>query len=210
MQKLKGNWMTVLSLQKKRSIIRATTVCGIILTIVGSYVITQSNYFKPGGGFNLLLTSLGLWAPLIFILLQISQTIYPIIPFGLTNVIGNLVFGTWFGFLYNCIGMLIGSAINFHLGRKYGEGFAKAFVSEEQYNRYIQKMNDADAFRKLLTVGFILPVFPDDLFCIISGMSDLTFKEFYKLVIFYRPVSLFVFTYAWAEIIRFVSSLLGV
>lgn len=201
--------MTVLSLKKKRSIIRVTTILGIILTIVGSYVVMQSTYFKPGGGFNHLLLQLGLFAPIIFILLQISQTIYPIIPFGLTNVIGNLVFGTWFGFLYNCIGMLIGSSINFYLGRKYGAGFAKAFVSDEQFDRYIGKMNHKQAFKNLLTIGFIAPVFPDDLFCIIAGMSKLTFKEFFTLVVLYRPISLFVFTYAWAEIIRFLSGLLG-
>ena len=201
--------MTLISLRKKRSLIRWTTIVGIILTFIASYFIMKSNYFKPGGGFYLLLLKMGLFAPLIFIGLQISQIIYPIIPFGLTNVIGNLVFGTGFGFIYNCIGMLIGSSINFYLGRRYGEHVVKAFISDDQFDRYIAKMNDQHAFEKLLTVGFILPIFPDDLFCMLSGMSNLTFKEFFKLVVLYRPISLFVFTYAWAEIIRYLASFFG-
>lgn len=201
--------MSLISLKKKRSLIRYTTIAGIIFTIVASFFIAQSSFFKPGGGFKELLESLGIIGPLVFIVLQISQTVYPIIPMGLTNVIGNLVFGTWLGFLCNVIGMLIGSSINFYLGRRFGESVVKAFITDEQYDKYISKIGDSKAFERLIIIGFILPVFPDDIFCMISGMSKLTFKRFFMLVVLCRPISLFVFTYAWAEIIRFASTLWG-
>lgn len=201
--------MSLVSLKKKRSLIRFTTIAGIILTIIASFVIAQSTYFRPGGGFNDLLLSLGLLAPVIFIIVQISQAVYPIIPMGLTNVIGNLVFGTWIGFLCNCIGMLIGSSINFYLGRRFGEHVVKAFISDEQYDKYISKLDDRKGFEKLLIIGFILPVFPDDIFCMISGMSKLTYKKFMTYVVLCRPISLFVFTYAWAEIIKWIATLWG-
>lgn len=201
--------MRRLTLQQKRAIIRATTIFGIIFVIVGSYVIAQSSFFKPGGGFNQLLKSLGIWAPLIFIILQISQCVYPLIPFGLTNVIGNLVFGTWLGFIYNCIGMLIGSSINFFLGKRFGASIIKAFISDEQYEKYVGKISDTRSFSNLLRVGFFLPVFPDDIFCMIAGLSQLTYWQFMRLVVAYRPISVFVFTYAWAEIIQFVARWIG-
>ncbi|MGX7075725.1 TVP38/TMEM64 family protein [Globicatella sanguinis] len=201
--------MSLISLKKKRSLIRYTTIVGIIFTVIASFFIAQSSFFKPGGGFNELLEKLGIIGPIVFIFLQITQTIYPIIPMGLTNVIGNLVFGTWLGFLCNVTGMLIGSCINFYLGRRFGESVVKAFISDEQYEKYISKIGDSKAFERLIIIGFILPVFPDDIFCMISGMSKLTFKRFFILVLLCRPISLFVFTYAWAEIIRFASTLWG-
>ena len=201
--------MSLISLKKKRSLIRYTTIMGIIFTVIASFFIAQSSFFKPGGGFNELLEKLGIIGPIVFIILQITQTIYPIIPMGLTNVIGNLVFGTWLGFLCNVTGMLIGSSINFYLGRRFGESVVKAFISDEQYEKYISKIGDSKAFERLIIIGFILPVFPDDIFCMISGMSKLTFKRFFILVLLCRPISLFVFTYAWAEIIRFASTLWG-
>ncbi len=201
--------MSLISLKKKRSLIRYTTIMGIIFTVIASFFIAQSSFFKPGGGFNELLGKLGIIGPIVFIFLQITQTIYPIIPMGLTNVIGNLVFGTWLGFLCNVTGMLIGSSINFYLGRRFGESVVKAFISDEQYEKYISKIGDSKAFERLIIIGFILPVFPDDIFCMISGMSKLTFKRFFILVLLCRPISLFVFTYAWAEIIRFASTLWG-
>lgn len=201
--------MSLISLKKKRSLIRYTTIMGIIFTVIASFFIAQSSFFKPGGGFNELLEKLGIIGSIVFIFLQITQTIYPIIPMGLTNVIGNLVFGTWLGFLCNVTGMLIGSSINFYLGRRFGESVVKAFISDEQYEKYISKIGDSKAFERLIIIGFILPVFPDDIFCMISGMSKLTFKRFFILVLLCRPISLFVFTYAWAEIIRFASTLWG-
>ncbi|HJF16478.1 MAG TPA: VTT domain-containing protein [Globicatella sulfidifaciens] len=201
--------MSLISLKKKRSLIRYTTIMGIIFTVIASFFIAQSSFFKPGGGFNELLEKVGIIGPIVFIFLQITQTIYPIIPMGLTNVIGNLVFGTWLGFLCNVTGMLIGSSINFYLGKRFGESVVKAFISDEQYEKYISKIGDSKAFERLIIIGFILPVFPDDIFCMISGMSKLTFKRFFILVLLCRPISLFVFTYAWAEIIRFASTLWG-
>ena len=197
-----------LSLEQKRLVIRSTTIFGVVATILGAYFILQSNYFRPEGGFSDLLINLGIFGPLIFILVQISQIIYPIIPLGLTNVIGDLIFGHAWGFLFNCIGMLIGSSINFFLGRRFGEGFLLAFINDETYQKYKERINRGNGLKKLLIIGFILPLFPDDLFCIIAGMSKITYKEFFKLILFYRPISLFVFTFMSSNIIQFFADLL--
>ena len=139
--------------------------------------------------------------PLLF---QISQTIYPIIPGGLHNVIGDVIYGHFGGFLLNCTGMVIGSCINFFLGKRFGSSFIKAFLSDKQYDHYIAKMNDGPGFRRLLKIGFVAPIFPDDIFCMITGMSNITFKEFVKMVVLYRPASLFFFTFLSSEIIQWL------
>lgn len=197
-----------LSLEQKRLVIRSTTIFGVVATVLGAYFILQSNYFRPEGGFSDLLINLGIFGPLIFILVQISQIIYPIIPLGLTNVIGDLIFGHAWGFVFNCIGMLIGSSINFFLGRRFGEGFLLAFINDETYQKYKERINRGNGLKKLLIIGFILPLFPDDIFCIIAGMSKITYKEFFKLILFYRPISLFVFTFMSSNIIQFFADLL--
>ena len=196
--------MRRLSLETRRQIIRVTTILGVILTIVGSIYISRSPMFKPGGEFETLLRRMGVFAPVLFILVQTSQIIYPIIPLGLTNVIGDLIFGHLGGFLLNATGMIIGSGINFHLGRKYGEAFVRAFVSDSDFDRYIQKMNEGEGYRRLLKIGFIAPLFPDDIFCMISGMSDMAFKEFMGYVIKYRPASMFLYTYIVSNVIQFI------
>lgn len=196
--------MKKMSLEQRRKIIQITTICGIIATVIGSYLIYKSPYFKPGGGFGQLLQDLGVFGPVIFVCVQVCQAVYPIIPMGLHNVVGDLVFGTGFGFVLNCIGMLVGSSINFHLGRKYGSEFILAFISDKQFEKYRNKMNEGKAFKNLLRIGFVAPVFPDDIFCMISGLSNMSFREFFKLVVLYRPVSLFVFTFISSQTIQWL------
>lgn len=196
--------MLRLSIEQKRKLIRYTTIVGVILTVAGSYLISQSDYFKPEGGFSNLLIRMGIWAPILFIFVQISQIVYPIIPLGLTNVIGDLIFGHFFGFIFNAIGMVIGSSINFFLGRRFGSTIVKAFISDSQYENYIGKMNDGPGFLRLLRIGFIAPVFPDDIFCMIAGMSNIGYRKFMSLVIAYRPISMFIYTYMTSNFIQYV------
>lgn len=192
------------SIEQKRRIIRITTVIGVILTILGSIFISQSDYFKPNGGFADLLMRLGIWAPVIFILVQISQIIYPIIPLGLTNVIGDLIFGHFWGFVFNAIGMVIGSAINFVIGARFGHTVIRAFISDADYIKYLNMMNSGKKFKRLLRIGFIAPIFPDDIFCMIAGVSKMRFKEFIGMVIAYRPASVFIYTYFTSNFIQWI------
>ena len=193
-----------LSIEQKRRIIRITTVIGVILTILGSIFISQSDYFKPNGGFADLLLRLGIWAPVIFILVQISQIIYPIIPLGLTNVIGDLIFGHFSGFVFNAIGMVIGSSINFVIGARFGHTVIRAFISDDDYIKYLNMMNSGKKFKRLLRIGFIAPIFPDDIFCMIAGVSKMRFKEFIGMVIAYRPASVFIYTYFTSNFIQWI------
>ncbi|MBG9984131.1 TVP38/TMEM64 family protein [Aerococcaceae bacterium DSM 111022] len=196
--------MNQISIEAKRRFIRVVTITGIILTIVGSWIIGQSDYFQPNGGFNQLLVDMGIFSPIVFIAIQVSQIILPLIPFGLMYSIGGIIYGPLWGFIFNLIGLLIGSAINFYLGRRFGSEIVLAFISDEQYIKYMMKMNKGDSFRKLLIIGFISPLFPDDVFCMIAGMSKLSFWEFYKIVILFRPISLFVFTYTSSHLLQWL------
>ncbi|MBG9987533.1 TVP38/TMEM64 family protein [Aerococcaceae bacterium DSM 111176] len=200
--------MDQISVETKRRFIRIVTITGIILTIIGSWFIGQSDYFQPNGGFNQLLVNMGIFSPIVFIAIQVTQIIIPLIPFGLIFSIGGILYGTFWGFIINFIGVLIGSAINFYLGRRFGANIVLAFLSDEQYVKYMRIMNKGDSFKKLLIIGFIAPLFPDDVFCMIAGMSKLTFWEFYKIVILFRPISLFIFTYASSNIIQWVFQLI--
>lgn len=200
--------MKSMSVDKRRKIVQTTTIVGIILTIVASYFIAQSTYFKPDGGFHHLLNQLGWFGPILFVMVLISQIVYPLVPFGLTNVVGVLVFGQAFGFILNTIGMLVGSSINFYLGRRFGPDFVRAFMTDAHFDKYVDKMNQGKKFENLLKIGFIAPVFPDDIFCMVAGLSKLTFREFFRIVLIYRPLSLFVFTLISSSTIQYVFHLL--
>ena len=67
-------------------------------------------------------------SPFIFILIQIIQVVFHIIPGGVTTIVGFAVFGFWPGLIYNSVGIIIGSIILFALVQKYGRRFILLFV----------------------------------------------------------------------------------
>ena len=76
-----------------RKIIQLLTIAGIILTIYLGYIIAKHHYFEVGGAFHQLVGHWGMYGVLFFIFIQIVQVVYPIIPGGLTCVVGHIVFG---------------------------------------------------------------------------------------------------------------------
>lgn len=132
------------------------------------------------------INELGLIAPIIFILLQITQVLIPIIPGSISAIVGVLSFGPILGFIYNYIGLIIGSIISYYLAKRYGINLIRKIFKESTINKYLNK----DKFTKLFLIAIILPYFPDDLLCYIAGVSNIKFKNFIIIILLGRPISL--------------------
>ena len=96
------------AIELNRKIIRIVTIIGIILTIILGWLVAKNDYFALDGPFRESIAHSGWVGILIFILIQITQVVYPIIPGGLTCVIGHIVFGPLHGWIYNFVGIMIG------------------------------------------------------------------------------------------------------
>ena len=130
--------------------------------------------------------NLGLIAPIIFILLQITQVLIPIIPGSISSIVGVLVFGPIQGFIYNYIGLIIGSIISYYLSKRYGINLIRKIFKESTINKYLNK----DKFTKLFLIAIILPYFPDNLLCYIAGIGNIKFKTFIIIILLGRPIAL--------------------
>lgn len=188
--------------QDYRKLVQIVTFIGLILSLIIVYFIFCGTYFKPeseGGMFSVHLRQLGIFGPLVFILIQIIQVVIPIIPGGMTSVSGNFVFGTMMGFIYNYIGITIGSIIAFFLARKYGKYFILCFISEKSYDKYMGWTKDVNRFAWILGTLLFLPAAPDDILCMIAGLTKLDFKKFMLIFIPTKAISTFVFTWMMQE-----------
>ena len=134
------------------------------------------------------------WAPLIFMLIQISQVVLPIIPGGLTLVAGVLCFGPWLGFLYNYISIFIGSCVNFLLIRRYGKPLLIRLSSQKLYDKYVGWLDKGEVFDKLFAVAIFLPVAPDDFLCMLAGLTKMTFKKFAMIIALCKPCSILLYS----------------
>jgi uncharacterized membrane protein YdjX (TVP38/TMEM64 family) len=130
------------------------------------------------------LARFGPYAPLAFIILQALQVVVAPIPGEATGFLGGMLFGTWLSFIYSTIGLTLGSALAFGLGRWLGLPLVRRLVSGEVYHKFDFL---ARTGAELVTlIFFLIPGFPKDYLCFILGVSPLPFRTFLVLTTFGR------------------------
>jgi len=130
------------------------------------------------------LTSFGAYAPLPFIILQALQVVFAPIPGEATGFLGGYVFGTWLGFLYSSIGLTLGSAMAFGLGRWLGAHVVRRLVSDTLYHKFDFVARTGGELVALLF--FLIPGFPKDYLCLLLGVSPMPFGIFLVIATFGR------------------------
>ena len=144
----------------KKAINILTVLCTAAMAAFVIYGV-KSGIFTDRAMMEELVRKGGIWAPVTFILIQMVQVVVPIIPGGITCAVGVVIFGPWYGLLYNYIGIVVGSGINFYLARRYGQCLVKFFVKEETYDKYITWLDKGKKFDKFFALAIFFPCAPD-------------------------------------------------
>ena len=125
------------------------------------------------------------WSHLAYFGIQLVSVVVAPIPSNLTAAAGAYLFGLWPAFLLTWGAVTLGSAIVFALARALGQQFAGQFVSEKLSGKYLDVIRrKRDVF---LALAFLFPFFPDDILCILAGLTDISFKRFFLLAAIFRP-----------------------
>ena len=141
-----------------------------------------------------IIDSTGVWAPLVFILLQAMQVFLLPLPGVLTVGVGVALFGELETWLYSYIGILIGSVIAFWIGRVIGYRAAAWLVGKDSLDKWLEKVKGKD--RTILTAMFILPLFPDDILCFVTGLSTMSWRYFIVMQLIARAISVVATSYS--------------
>lgn len=169
----------------------------LILGIVLGFIGYQKGYFNSIESFRDLILAKGAWGPLVFMILQVVQIIVPIIPGGLTCVAGVVIFGAFWGFIYNYISICLGSILVFFISRTFGRSIVLRIFGEELYNKYRHKLNE-DRYDKFFAIAIFLPVAPDDFLCYLTGLTEMSVRKFILIILLCKPLSIFAYSMSWA------------
>ena len=134
---------------------------------------------------------------LFFLGLQILQVVFPIIPGGVTTVVGFLVFHFWWGFLLNYIGISIGSIILFWLARRYGKKFCLLFMSEDTFYKYESKIDNKRGYEIFFILCMLSPISPADIVVMITGLTSMSYRKFIAITLLCRPFSVVAYSFIW-------------
>ncbi len=171
----------------------------------------NSGYLTSIEELQKLMKEYGVIAPLIFILSQVVQVVFPIVPGGLGCLAGVFLFGPYWGFLYNYIGIVIGSLIVFGISRLYGKRLLFLFFPKRTIAKYMKWTREGNRFTKLFALAIFFPVAPDDLLCYIAGTTKMKWREFTLIIVLGKPMSIALYSLVlvvlYEQVITFIKSI---
>lgn len=163
----------------------------MLISAIAYYLILKYDIyskFDSSAKIQAFLTKYGAFAGLIYIVIQFLQvTIIPL-PAALTTVAGVALFGFWKTLLYSTIGIISGSMFAFYLGRKFGVKLMIWLCGKSIYDKYQKFAKGRDKI--VLTMMFLFPFFPDDLLCIAAGMTNMSYAQFFVIMLITRPLNI--------------------
>ena len=177
---------------KKKKIRLAMQIITVIMTfLIILFVIYgfKENIFGSDDGLIHFIENCGIIAPIVFIFIQIIQVILPVIPGGASCLAGVIAFGGFYGFLYNYIGLCIGSICSFFLAKIYGNKLIEFLFKRDTIDKYLGYVK-SKKFEKIFIWGIILPGAPDDLLCYMAGFSKMNFWTFLYTILLAKPLTL--------------------
>ena len=176
--------------KKLKTIFKILTILITTLIVIFLLFCLKKGFFSSPQVIVKKVEKFGFFGPIIFIIIQV---VLPIIPGGASCLAGVLLFGSIWGFIYNYVGMIIGSTIVFLLARKYGIRFVKKICDEEKVDKYVGYIRKKK-FEKIFIICILLPGFPDDLLCYVAGVSKLTLKRFLIILLLAKPFALLFYS----------------
>lgn len=170
---------------RKKLLILAVT---LLLLAGGGWFLYRSGFFQAARSLDSLRDYIDRSAPcshLLFFLVQFLSVVLAPIPSNITAAAGGVLFGTWPAFLLTFGAVVAGSLLVFWLARVLGRDFADRLVSRKLSEKYQSVLRTKAPI--FLILAFLFPFFPDDMLCILAGLTKLSFRRFAVIVLLTRP-----------------------
>ena len=129
----------------------------------------------------------GMFAPLMLTLVQALQVIIPVLPGFLGCAVGSVLFGPAMGFWCNYLGISLGSIAAFLLARQYGMPLLEELFPGGKYDRWARWASGSRSYTAFLFLAMLLPLFPDDYLCYLTGVSKMSAKRFVWIIVLGKP-----------------------
>lgn len=182
------------------------SIMGIIVVTVICVYLWRKDIFSSQEKLQLFVTKFGIMGAVVFTLIQIVQVVIPIIPGGISCLAGVLLFGAGMGFVYNYIGICIGSIIAFLIAKTYGKPVLRQLFKPELFEKYESWTESHNRFTKLFAFAIFFPFAPDDFLCYLAGTTKMNLKTFSLIILLGKPCSIAAYSLGLTQIFKWISN----
>lgn len=159
-------------------------VGAVFFTICATGIITKINSIDALRDY---IAGFGNMAVFLFILFCFLQVVVLPVPGSIAVAAGVALFGPLKCAIFSFIGIVTGSIVAFAIGRWVGYKAVKWIVGKEALDKWLQKLKNKDYL--ILSIMFLLPMFPDDILCFVAGLSSMTWGYFLVMIVVTRAIS---------------------
>lgn len=175
----------------------------IILFSIFIYWSIKNQIYLSEDNFVSAIKNAGIFGPILFITLQIISTVILFLPCMLGYPAGTLAFGPLWSSIYNIFSMILGSLIIYLLVKKYGINIINELDKKQKSKKYIEKLNN-EKYKKFFIIAMLLPIFPDNIICYVTSLSNINLKTYIKIICLCRPWQLIFYCYGFNQIFNFI------
>ena len=122
------------------------------------------------------LAQIGVWGPLVFLLLLAVQVVTALLPAHGLMVAAGYLYGFFGGVLLNLIGVVIASQLAFLLARYAGQSRVRQMIPDAIRTRWEPVVRRQGLF--FFTLIFWFPIIPSNITNYIGGISPISFWAF--------------------------------
>lgn len=186
-----------MELSRKKKILRTLFVIAMIalfLTLTYFILVCIGLWEKFNSVEKLknLILGLGIWGRIAFVFFQFLQvTILPL-PSPIMIIAGSLIYGPFQAGLLSLAGILLGSAFAFFLGKVFGVKIVRFMIGKESQEKWSKTLGDC---KYSFVIMMLLPCFPDDILCLVAGLTDMSWTFFMVTQLIARPIGIFSVSY---------------
>lgn len=135
----------------------------------------------------------GNWGMAVFVLIQILQVVILPLPAVVCYVPGSQIWGAGLATLLASAGVLMGSVIAYCIGRFFGKKAVIWIAGSETCEKYSAYIGNKG--KVIFVLMQILPFFPDDILCLVAGLTAMNFPFFICVMVFVRPLVIAAYCY---------------
>lgn len=179
--------------KRKRALRLAAAALVLLALAAGGFALYRSgalDHIRSVEDLRELIDEAGPFAGAAYFLMQMLTVIIAPIPSNVTMMAGALALGFWPAMLLGVAAIWAGSIVMFLAARRLGRRAVQGWVDRGVMEKYLPMIEEKQDMFLFLTLLF--PFFPDDMLCILAGLTSMPTGRFAAIMMLARPWGLIV------------------
>ena len=187
---------------RKDALLKTSLVIEAVISVVLTVIIIVNaaahlNDYETDGEKISVLTDMiqatGGWAMAVYVVIQILQVVILPLPAAVCYIPGAVIWEPWQATLLASAGVLVGALICYVFGRFFGRRVVEWIAGKASTDKYADYLGKRG--KVLFVIMQILPFFPDDILCMVAGLTRMNFPFFLVTMILVRPAIVATYCY---------------